>query len=79
MTPMPYSYISLVYIFFIICVLPTAFGNYNDDNQLVFDSIVQVVPMVATVFDVCYLIFNDIYQCRRFISRKRVMSEQYIF
>ena len=71
MTPMPCSYLCLVYIFFIIYVLPTAFGNYKDDNQLVFDSIVQVVQMGATVSHVCYLIFNDINQSRRFLSRKK--------
>ena len=69
------GHLSMVYLFIIIVMLPSALGNSNDNEELLFDSIVQIVRLGATVSQVCYLFCSEmkmprecVYQNRRCVS-----------
>lgn len=48
------GHIYLLYLFLIICILPTTFGASTNGNQYIFDQI------GAAILHVCYLLFCDI-------------------
>ena len=51
--------------------MPSVFGNAIDNEQLLYDSIVQIVQIGAAMYHVCYSLFTESNCSRTFVCRKR--------
>ena len=63
------TYLYIVYILIIIDMLPSALRNSHVNEQLLFDSIVHMMQIGASVFYVCYLLYNEMNLSRDFFGR----------
>ena len=59
------GHLSMVYLFIIMVMLPSALGNSNNNVELLFDSIAQIFQSGATISQVCYLLFSEIKMPRK--------------
>ena len=60
-----------VCLFVVLLLMPSVFGNPIDNEQLLYDSIVQIVQIGAVMCHVCYSILNDRNRSRTFVCRER--------